>query len=66
MKKLTITGLAVAALTLGVAATADAGVVAPAAGMRSATVAQPEAQVQKVYWVYRHHRRFWVAPRRHR
>ncbi len=62
--KLLLTVLA-AVLLAGVSMSAQAGVLAPPAGMRSAAFAPADAHVQQVYWVYRHHHRFWVEPRHH-
>jgi len=63
--KVLLTGL-VTILLAGASVSAQAGVLAPPAGMRSPAFAATDAHVQQVYWVYRHHHRFWVEPRHHR
>ncbi len=61
-------GLCVAAGTLigvGMASSAQAASVQPVSNITALApfVAAP-ADVVPAYWVYRHHRRYWVAPRR--
>ncbi len=63
-------GLFVAAGTLigvGAASSAQAASVQPVSHIAAlAPFVQAPADVVPAYWVYRHHRRYWVAPPRRR